>query len=108
MLEELDPKYIKLPNYNSEHIYHLYVIRTRERDSLMNYLKEKNINTLIHYPIPLHLQNAFSYLGYKIGDFPNTEKFSQEILSLPMYPELKEDEVKRICEEINNFYEQNS
>jgi len=85
------------------HVYHLYVIRTEKRDQLMNYLKEKNIQTQIHYPIPIHLQEAFKNLNYAKGDFPNSEKFAQEIISLPMYPELTSNEIMTVCKEINNF-----
>ncbi|MEK6830882.1 MAG: aminotransferase class V-fold PLP-dependent enzyme, partial [Nanoarchaeota archaeon] len=99
-----DIKEIKTIGFNSESIYHLYVIRTRNRDELMDYLKEKQITALIHYPIPLHLQKAFSYLNHKPGDFPNAEKFSKSILSLPMFPELEEKEVRKVCEEIRNYF----
>lgn len=81
-------------------IYHLYVIRTKKRDQLMKHLKEKNITTLIHYPIPLHLQKAFKYLGYKEGDFPVAEKLAGEILSLPMYPELTKKQIDYIVDSI--------
>ncbi len=84
-------------------IYHLYVIRTENRDGLMKHLKEKDIGHLIHYPIPLHLQEAFSYRGYKKGDFSNAERIAGEILSLPMFPELKEDEIKYISHTIKKF-----
>jgi len=95
---------IKIANNNFGNVYHLYVIRTEKRDGLMEYLKEKGIGTLIHYPIPLHLQKAFSYLGFNEGDFPTAERFSREILSLPMFPELSEEEVKRVCREIENYF----
>ena len=103
-------KEVILPKYNPESVYHLYVIRIenkgyKNREGLIDYLKSRGIGSLIHYPVPLHLQKAFSYLNYKIGDFPNSEKFSKGILSLPIYPELTENEVKKVCEEIRDFFE---
>jgi dTDP-4-amino-4,6-dideoxygalactose transaminase len=80
----------------AKHVYHLYVIRTEGRDKLREELKLKGIATGIHYPIPLHLQPAYSYLGYKEKDFPITEKISQEILSLPMFAELFEKQIVEI------------
>ncbi len=94
-----------VPGKDPGNIYHLYVIRTEKREELMEYLKKKNIGTLIHYPVPIHLQGAFSYLGFKEGDFPNSEKFSEKILSLPMFPELSKGEVSKVCEEIKNYFE---
>jgi len=88
---------------NKKHIFHLYVIRNKKRDELIEYLKSKEIVTKIHYPIPIHLQKGFEFLGYVVGDFPMGEKFSKEILSLPMFPELKKEEIEKVCEEINLF-----
>ena len=89
-----------IPPYEADyakHVYHLYVIRTEKgRDKLREELKLKGVATGIHYPIPLHLQPAYSYLGYKKGDFPVTEKASQEILSLPMFAELFEKQIVEI------------
>ncbi len=85
-------------------IYHLYVIRAPRRDELQAYLKELGIYTGIHYPIPNHLQKAVQFLGYKKGDFPVTEKASGEILSLPMFAELTEDEISAIGTAIKAFY----
>ncbi|MBL7131818.1 MAG: DegT/DnrJ/EryC1/StrS family aminotransferase [Candidatus Omnitrophica bacterium] len=84
-------------------VWHLYVIRIKERDRLQRHLKESGIATGIHYPVPVHLQPAFSDLGYKRGDFPITEKVAGEILSLPMYPELKEDQIEYIVQKIKEF-----
>ncbi len=89
--------------YN-KHIYHQYTIRTNQRNELAQFLKEKGIQTAVHYPIPLHLQKAFSYLGYKEGDFPISEACSKEVLSLPMFPELKDDEVEYVVESIREFF----
>lgn len=90
------------PDY--KHIFHLYVIRVKKRTELIKYLASKGIATGIHYPLPIHLQPAYKDLGYKPGDFPITEKLADEILSLPMYPELKENEIKYICQQISVFY----
>src|SRR5580693_5278972 len=76
----------------SKAVYHLYVVRSEKREDLMNYLKERGIGTGIHYPIPLHLQKAYESMGYKPGDFPVTEKIAKEIVSLPMFPQLKREQ----------------
>ncbi len=89
---------------NTLSVFHLYVIRAHQRDGLQKYLKEKGINTIVHYPLPVHLQLAYRELGYKEGDFPETEKVSQEILSLPIFPELTEEEIKYISQSIMGFY----
>jgi len=89
----------------SEPVYHLYVIRAQNRNGLQAHLASANIDTGIHYPIPLHLQAAFTDLGYQAGDFPITEEAAGEILSLPMYPELRSDQQKRIVAAISEFSE---
>jgi len=94
---------LPIENKNGKHVYHLYVIRNEKRDELKRYLAEMEIETGIHYSIPLHLEKAFSYLGYKEGDFPKTEKYAREILSLPMYPELTEEEIGKIIKTIKEF-----
>ena len=86
-----------------KHVYHLYVIRCKNRDELQQYLSSKGVSTGIHYPIPVHLQKAYKHLEYKQGDFPITEKYSKEILSLPMFPELLEDEIKYVVNCIKKF-----
>jgi len=90
------------PEYT--HIFHLYVIRSKKRNKLMKYLSSKGISIVMHYPIPIHLQSAYKQLGYKKGDFPTAEMLSEEILSLPMFPEIKEEEIRYVCREIENFY----
>lgn len=87
----------------SRSVYHLYVIGTQRRDELRKYLSENGIATGIHYPVPIHLQNAYAHLGYKEGDFPVSEKLAFEILSLPMYPELAYDQQMYIVEKIKEF-----
>ena len=79
-----------------KHVYHLYVMRCKNRDDLQHYLSSKGISTGIHYPIPVHLQMAYKHLEYKQGDFPITEKYSKEILSLPMFPELTDEEIEAV------------
>jgi dTDP-4-amino-4,6-dideoxygalactose transaminase len=86
------------------HTYHQYVIRVRERDKLQAYLKEKKIPSAIYYPLGLHLQECFAYLGYKRGDFPETEQAAQEVLALPIYPELSSPQQTTIVETIKDFY----
>ena len=88
----------------NETIYHQYTIRTNKRDVLKGFLKEKGIDTAIHYPMPLHLQPAFKYLGYKEGDFPEAEKAAREVLSLPIHQDLTDNEVNYVIECIRNFF----
>lgn len=76
------------------HVYHLFVIRTPRRNALLEHLVSKGINCGIHYPVPIHLQHAYRLLGYHKGNFPATEQYADEILSLPMFPELTNDEIK--------------
>jgi hypothetical protein len=87
------------------HIYHQYTIRVKERDRLKEYLRQKGVGTAIYYPLPLHLQECYKYLGYKRGDLPASEKASNEVLSLPIYPELTEYQQKEIAQYINEFLE---
>jgi len=88
---------------NNPHVYHLYVIQTPHRDQLQDYLLDRGIQTLIHYPIPAHLQKAYGYLGYKSGDLPVTERLAKRILSLPMFPELTNDQVDEVIGQIRQF-----
>jgi dTDP-4-amino-4,6-dideoxygalactose transaminase len=87
----------------SRGVYHLYVIRVDDRDGLMEHLKDAGIGTGIHYPIPLHLQKAYSFLKYSPGDFPVAECAAAEIVSLPMFPQLRTDQQARVAEEILAF-----
>jgi dTDP-4-amino-4,6-dideoxygalactose transaminase len=104
LLSEIDEIILPYEADYAKHVYHLYVIRTEGRNGLREVLKSNGIATGIHYPIPLHLQPAYNYLGYKEGDFPITEKTSQEILSLPMFAELTNEQIKEIVREIKNYY----
>jgi dTDP-4-amino-4,6-dideoxygalactose transaminase len=81
----------------------LYVVRTADREGLMDHLKKVGIGTGIHYPIPLHLQKAYAAMNYRKGDFPMTEKAAAEIVSLPMFPQLTAEQQARVVEEILNF-----
>jgi dTDP-4-amino-4,6-dideoxygalactose transaminase len=86
------------------HVFHQYVVRARDRDELRKFLTERKIGTEIYYPIPLHLQPCFAYLGYSEGDLPESEKAAREVLALPMFPELTEAEQKFVVESIAEFY----
>ena len=96
----------------AKHVYHLYVIQVKsqkskvknqKRDELQKFLSDKGIATGLHYPIPLHLQKCFNELGYKKGDFPVTENLATSGLSLPMYPELTDEQIDHICDSIKSF-----
>ena len=87
----------------SRAVYHLYVVRTEDREGMMAHLGKAGIGTGIHYPIPLHLQRAYESLEYKAGDFPITEKLANQIISLPMFPHLKSEHQERVAEEMLRF-----
>ena len=87
----------------SKAVYHLYVVRTQFRDELQKHLTEKGIGTGIHYPIPVHLQSAYASMGWKRGDFPETEAAAEECLSLPMFPGITPEQLKRVAETISEF-----
>lgn len=86
------------------HVYHQYVVRAKRRDELQKYLAERGITTRVYYPLPLHLQHCFAYLGYKKGDLPTAEALADDVLALPMFPELLPEEQERIVGEIAGFY----
>ena len=88
-----------------KHVYHLFVIRTEQRDALLKRLNDNGIGAGLHYPTPLHLQPAFASLGYKEGAFPIAEQNAKRILSLPMFPELTEAEIARICDLVRDFFQ---
>ncbi len=90
--------------YQNRHIFHQYVIRVPERDRLKQFLSEEGIGTDIYYPIPLHLQECYSFLKHHRGDFPNSEKASEGVLALPIYPELTEDQQMAVADRIKAFY----
>lgn len=94
---------LPLTNSGRNHVYHLFVARTANREQLQQYLQKQGVGTAIHYPIPIHLQEAYRDLKYKKGNFPIAEQISQEVLSLPMFPELKNSEIQYICKQLNCF-----
>jgi dTDP-4-amino-4,6-dideoxygalactose transaminase len=86
------------------HVWHQYVIRAPRRDELRAFLTSKGIGSEVYYPIPLHLQPVFAYLGYKEGDLPEAERASKEVLALPMFPELTKEEIEQVVAAISEFY----
>lgn len=92
---------------HSPHVYHLYVIQSNDRDGLQSYLVERGVHTLIHYPIPAHLQKAYQYRNYKPGSLPVTESVVKRILSLPMFPELRDEQVDFVIQEVREFHKKN-
>jgi dTDP-4-amino-4,6-dideoxygalactose transaminase len=104
-LEGINNAKIILPCINSveESVWHVLAIRTEYRNELENYLKAKGIETLIHYPIPIHLQNAYDNLGYKVGDFPVAETISKTVLSLPLWYGMRDDEINYIISVLNQW-----
>ena len=90
------------------HVYHVYAIRTKDRDALINYLAKKNVYCGIHYPMPIHLQNAYSFLGKGKGSFPVAEKCAEQLVSLPMFPELSEEQIEYVVHETKHYIAQQS
>ena len=86
----------------ARHVYHIYAVRTRDRAELQRTLQAHGVQTGIHYPIPVHLQEAYRDLGYVVGDFPHTEQASNEVLSLPMYPELSNNQVEMVAAAVHH------
>jgi dTDP-4-amino-4,6-dideoxygalactose transaminase len=100
-------KFVRLPQVpqgHSLHVYNQFSIRCRERDELRGFLQRTGIPSEIYYPVPLHLQPAFAYLGYGAGQFPQAEKACNEVLALPVYPELKESQQVAVARAISDFY----
>jgi UDP-2-acetamido-2-deoxy-ribo-hexuluronate aminotransferase len=92
----------------SDPVHYVFNILVPRRDELAAYLKKNGVGTSVYYPIPLHMQKCFEYLGYKKGDFPIAERVCGEVLALPIFPELREDEVEYVCDAIVSFYRANS
>jgi len=105
-LNEKVSQYVTTPTEveGYHHVYHQYTLRVERRDELQQFLKDNDIASMIYYPMPLHLQPVFEELGYKEGDFPETEKATKEALSLPMWPELKREQQEYVIEKIVEFY----
>jgi dTDP-4-amino-4,6-dideoxygalactose transaminase len=91
------------PNY-AESVWHLYVIRHPRRDELKRHLEANQIGCAIHYPLPLHLQKCYAELGHREGDFPQAERAAREVLALPMFPELTEEQILRVAEVVKEFF----
>jgi dTDP-4-amino-4,6-dideoxygalactose transaminase len=95
--------------HNSTHIFHQYTIRVKngKRDALKNFLESVSIPAMIYYPVPLHIQEAYKYIGYKETDFPVTTSLSKEVLSLPIHPDFEQDQLDYIVKNILKFFEKN-
>lgn len=104
-LSGINNEHLELPTIRekAEHVWHLFVVKTKYRDQLQNYLTEEGIDTQIHYPIPPHLSKAYEYLGYKEGDLPITEEYAKTILSLPLYEGMTIEEIEYVIEKVNKF-----
>jgi dTDP-4-amino-4,6-dideoxygalactose transaminase len=98
--------FVELPASPPEslHVYNQFVIRARDRDLLREYLLSYGIPTEIYYPVPLHLQPAFGYLGYKISELPECERACKEVLALPVYPEIRDEQMQEVVHAISQFY----
>jgi dTDP-4-amino-4,6-dideoxygalactose transaminase len=101
---------LRLPTIQNQnrHIFHQYVIRVPDRDRLRKFLAQEGIGTDVYYPVPLHLQECYSFLKYRRGDLPNAENASEEVLALPIYPELTEDQQCEVVDQIKTFYRKES
>jgi dTDP-4-amino-4,6-dideoxygalactose transaminase len=97
---------LELPHTAAQahHIYHQYAIRTSRREKLRQFLGERGVATEVYYPVPLHLQKALTYLGYRPGDFPEAERAADHLLALPLFPEITEDEQRHVVDSIAAFY----
>lgn len=104
-LNEISNEKIELPQIrkNATHIWHQFVIKSKYRDELIEYLEDKNIGTIIHYPIPPHLSEAYSYLNIKEGELPITENYAKSVLSIPLYNGMTNEEVDYVIDSINSF-----
>jgi len=90
--------------YQTRHIYNQFVIRCARRDELQKYLKDNGVGTEVYYPLPLHLQPCFSSLGYRAGDLPVSEQLAKETLALPVYPELRPEDIEYVVTLLRSFY----
>jgi len=103
----LDTVSLPVKRAYNHHVFNQYIVRVNKRDALRDYLTKEGIGTEIYYPVPLHLQQCFKYLGYKKGDFPVSEKAARETLALPIYPELVLEEQEYVVKKIAGFYKEN-
>ena len=104
-IAEVNEEGIGLPGHErgNYHIYHQYTIRHPRRDALQQFLKAHDVDSEIYYPVPMHMHPAYAYLGYKEGDFPKAEKAAREVLSLPIHPELTEEQIRYVASLIREF-----
>lgn len=104
-LKEIKNPVVYLPKVseNCSHVWHLFVVRVEKRDEFQKYLEENGIGTVIHYPIPPHLSKAYENLGYKAGDYPITEKYSNTVVSLPLYNGMTNEEINYVIDKINEY-----
>ncbi|MDN3548722.1 DegT/DnrJ/EryC1/StrS family aminotransferase [Mucilaginibacter aquaedulcis] len=108
LLQDIEDLTLPKTANGAEHVYHLYVVRTKHRNPLKTHLEEEGISTAIHYPIPPHLQKAYKGLGFAKGDFPVAEELAITSLSLPLYPGITEGQIHKIAESVHCFYEKNT
>ena len=101
---DLEPQVITPRMLRGRHIFNQYVLRVQRRDALKSFLGERGIGTEIYYPVPLHLQPCFAYLGYRRGDFPHSERAAEETLALPIYPELSAAQLEHVAASVAQFY----
>ena len=99
----LEPR-VTLPGDVPGHIYNQFIIRAQDRDGLHRFLEEQGVGTAIYYPLPLHLQPCFAYLGYREGQCPESERASSEVLSLPIFPELTEPQLDEVVAGVRAFF----
>ncbi|MCS7017671.1 MAG: DegT/DnrJ/EryC1/StrS family aminotransferase [Cytophagales bacterium] len=104
LLAGIDDLILPITHTQATHVYHLYVVRTRRRDALQQYLAAHQIGTLIHYPIPPHLQRAFRHMGWQKGDFPIAEELAATCLSLPLWIGMTSEQVERVAAVVHKFY----
>jgi dTDP-4-amino-4,6-dideoxygalactose transaminase len=97
---------VKTPHVpaDCQHVFHQYTIRAQQRDELQKFLTDRKIGNAVYYPVPLHLQAIYADLGYRAGSFPESEKAAAEAISLPMFPELRKDQIERVAGTIAEFY----
>lgn len=105
-LSEIGDIILPATEKSATHVYHLFVVRTHHRNQLQEYLHSKGIQTAIHYPVPVHLQNAYKYLKYQRGDFPVAEELADTSLSLPIWPGMTEEQIMYVCKLVKEFFSQ--
>jgi dTDP-4-amino-4,6-dideoxygalactose transaminase len=102
LLSKYQGENLTLPDIRSadEHVFHLYVIQVHDRDGVAKELQSRGISTVVHYPVPFHLQGGYTHLGYKAGDFPVAESMAKSILSLPLFPEISDEQIGYVCDSV--------